>query len=68
MKFEMVEKRKGREITTRSDDVFSLLHEMAGALSPRVGSLGSLPKLSGARGEIEIGIEGGSQILLRVLP
>jgi hypothetical protein len=67
MQFEMTEKRSTREVTTRSDEIWALLHEAAVALGPRAGSIGN-PTYSGARGEIEIGIEDGVQIRIRVLP
>lgn len=65
--FEMIKKMKTCETTIKSNDISTLLQEAASVLSPKLGSVGAGPKLSGARGEIEIGIEGGPQICIRVL-
>ena len=66
MHFEMVMKLRTREVVTRSDEIWVLLYEMAAAIGPRSGGVDA-PRLSGARGEIEIGVEDGPQVLLRVL-
>lgn len=64
--FEMTQRMQSREIVTRSNEIWALLHEAAVALGPRAGGVGG-PDLSGARGEIEIGIDGGPQIKIRVV-
>jgi len=66
MKFEMIEKSERREVITRTNDIHDLIYALASKLANSPGSP-SGPKLSGARGEIEIGIENGPQILIRVL-
>jgi hypothetical protein len=66
MRFEMIEKTSRKEVVTKTDDVTELLRRMAEALGTGRGALG-LPNYSGARGEIEIGVVGGPQILMRVI-
>lgn len=69
MKFELVVKTNRREITTRCDDIESLLGDMHMQLAKARLPVGRMdePPYSGARGELEVGIEGGPQILIRVL-
>lgn len=65
MKFELTQKMATRTIVTTSEEPWSLIAEMLAALSPK-GGMGN-PRLSGAIGDIEIGIEDGPQVRLRIL-
>lgn len=67
--FELVTKDAKRETIVRTNDASELLHHMAASLER-----GRMPAArvneapySGARGEIEIGVEGGPQVCFRVL-
>lgn len=64
VKFELRHKAADRETTIVSDDSLSLLSDMYRILRDQ-SNLGG--KLTGARGEIEIGIEGAGQVRFRVL-
>lgn len=66
MKFELTQKMQSRTVITTSNEPWSLLTEMAAALSPKAGGVGG-PDIAHAGGDIEISLAGGGSVRLRAV-